>query len=44
MAEFIKGMDISTLLEEEQCGAHYYDGGKEGDLLEILSSYGAHYV
>lgn len=44
MAEFIKGMDISTLLEEEQCGAHYYDGGKEGDLLEILSSYGANYV
>lgn len=44
MAEFIKGMDISTLLEEEQCGAHYYDNGREGDLLKILNSYGANYV
>lgn len=44
MAEFIKGMDISTLLEEEQCGAHYYDNGREGDLLQILNSYGANYV
>jgi arabinogalactan endo-1,4-beta-galactosidase len=44
MAEFIKGMDISTLLEQEECGAHYYDNGREGDLLEILKSYGANYV
>ena len=44
MAEYIKGMDISTLLEEEACGAHYYDNGKEGDLLEILKNYGANYV
>lgn len=42
--EFIKGMDISTLLEEEACGARYYDNGREGDLLEILKSYGANYV
>lgn len=44
MAEFIKGMDISTLIEQEACGAHYYDNGKEGGLLEILKSYGANYV
>ena len=44
VAEFIKGMDISTLLEEEACGARYFDGGKEGDLLEILKNYGANYV
>lgn len=44
MPEFIKGMDISTLLEEEACGAHYYDNGTEGDLLEILKSYGANSV
>ena len=44
MAEFIKGMDISTLLEEEACGARYFDGGKEGNLLEILKNYGANYV
>ncbi len=44
MSEFIKGMDISTLIEEEACGAKYYDHGEEGDLLEILSRYGANYV
>lgn len=44
MAEFIKGMDISTLIEEEACGAHYYDDGQEGDLLEILKRYGANSV
>lgn len=44
MTEFIKGMDISTLLEQEACGARYFDGGKEGDLLEILKGYGANYV
>ena len=27
MAEFIKGMDISTLIEQEKCGARYYDNG-----------------
>ena len=26
---FIKGMDISTLLEKETCGARYYDNGVE---------------
>lgn len=44
MVEFIKGMDISTLLEEEACGARYFDNGREGDLLEILKDYGANYV
>ena len=44
MAEFIKGMDISTLIEQEECGARYYDNGKEGDLLEILKSYGTNYI
>lgn len=40
----IKGMDISTLLEEERCGAHYYDDGKECDLLDILQKYGVNSV
>lgn len=44
MEKFIKGMDISTLIEEEACGARYYDHGKEGDLLEILKSYGTNSV
>lgn len=39
MKEFIKGMDVSTLIEQEQCGAKYYNHGKEGDLLEILKEY-----
>jgi arabinogalactan endo-1,4-beta-galactosidase len=41
---YIKGMDISTLLEEEACGAKYYDKGEEKDLLEILKSYGVNSV
>lgn len=44
MADFIKGMDISTLIEEEECGARFYDHGAEGDALEILKSYGTNYV
>lgn len=44
MIDYIKGMDVSTLLEEEQCGAKYYDNGTEGDLLDILKKYGTNYV
>ena len=42
--EFIKGMDISSLIEEEACGAKYFDHGEAGDALEILKRYGANYV
>jgi len=44
MSDFIKGMDISSLLEEEACGARFFDEGKEGDAIEILRSYGANSV
>jgi len=44
MREFIKGMDISTLKELEECGAKYYDDGKEGDLLDILKANGVNYI
>ena len=44
MNKFIKGMDISTLIELEICGAKYYDYGKEGDLFDILKSYGTNAV
>lgn len=44
MDTFIKGMDVSTLLEEEACGARFFDQGKEGDLLEILKRYGTNSV
>ncbi|MBQ0027257.1 MAG: glycosyl hydrolase 53 family protein [Lachnospiraceae bacterium] len=42
--DFIKGMDVSTLVEEEKCGARYYDNGKEKDMLEILKSYNCNYI
>ena len=35
----VKGMDLSTLLELERCGAKYYDNGEERDLLAIMKSY-----
>lgn len=41
---FIKGMDISTLIEEEACGAHYYDKGQEQDAIAILKAYGTNSV
>ncbi|MBO4456747.1 MAG: glycosyl hydrolase 53 family protein [Butyrivibrio sp.] len=44
MGDFIKGMDVSLLLQEEECGARFYDDGVEGDALEILGKYGANYV
>ena len=44
MNKFIKGMDISTLIELERCGAKYYDCGKEGDLFDILKAYGTNSV
>lgn len=37
--KFVKGMDLSTLLELERCGAKYYDDGKETDILEIMKKY-----
>ncbi|MBR1508221.1 MAG: glycosyl hydrolase 53 family protein [Eubacterium sp.] len=40
----IKGMDVSTLIEEEACGAVYFDGGVQGDALGILKKYGTNYV
>lgn len=39
MSKFIKGMDLSTLAELEQCGAVYYDHGKACDILEIMKRY-----
>ncbi len=37
--KFIKGMDLSTLLELERCGATYYDNGEEMDILDIMKRY-----
>ena len=40
MGAFIKGMDISTLIEVESCGGKFYDHGTPGDAIEILKGYG----
>lgn len=44
MKEFIKGMDISTLLEVEKLGGRFYDQKEEKDLLSILKSRGVNAV
>ncbi len=43
--DFVRGMDISSLIAEEESGVVYYDEeGKEADLLEILADAGLNYV
>lgn len=42
--DFIKGMDISTLLEVEKCGGRFFDNGMEKDALSILEDYGVNAV
>lgn len=42
--EFIKGFDISTLLEVERCGGKFYDGGAQAGALEILRRYGGNWT
>ena len=41
---WIKGMDVSSLLEVERCGGRFFDQGKQKDALEILKSYGMNMV
>lgn len=41
---FIKGADVSSLHELEQLGGRFYDNGCEGDLFDILKSYGFNYI
>ena len=36
LPSFIKGADVSTLLEMESLSARYYDEGRQGDLITIL--------
>ena len=42
--DFIKGFDISSLLEVERCGGTFRDGGGPEDLFAILRRYGANWV
>ena len=34
--EFIKGFDLTSLLEVERCGGKFCDGGKPEDVVHIL--------
>lgn len=42
--DWIKGMDLSSLLEVERCGGKFYDHGVQGDAMDILKSYGTNMV
>lgn len=42
--EFVKGMDLSTLKEVEECGGRFFDAGIEEDVIDILKKYGMNSV
>ena len=42
--DFIKGFDVSTLLEVERRGGIFRDGEKAGDALAILKRYGGNWI
>lgn len=46
MSEWIRGMDISSLLEVERCGGKFFDRGNENneDAMEILKRYGTNLI
>lgn len=44
MEGWIKGMDLSSLLEVERCGGKFYDCGEAGDAIDILKNYGMNLV
>lgn len=42
---FIMGMDISSVIAEEEAGVKYYDfEGNETDVFKVLSDYGVNYI
>ncbi|MCC8075832.1 MAG: glycosyl hydrolase 53 family protein [Clostridiales bacterium] len=44
MKSWIKGADLSSLLEVEACGGVFSDHGVQGDAMEILAGYGFNLV
>ncbi|MDO4323182.1 MAG: glycosyl hydrolase 53 family protein [Lachnospiraceae bacterium] len=44
MRDWMKGMDVSTLLEVERCGGRFYDHGTPGNAMDILKKYGMNMV
>lgn len=44
MEEWVKAMDLSSLLEVERAGGKFFNNGKEEDVMDILKSYGMNMV
>ena len=44
MEPLIKGMDLSTLIEVEECGGRFSDHGVPGNAMDILKGYGMNLV
>lgn len=44
MEAWVKGMDVSSLLEVEECGGRFSDQGIAGDAMKILKDYGTNLV
>lgn len=44
MADFIKGVDVSTLCDVEALGAKFYRSGEECDLFALMADYGINSV
>ena len=43
--DFIKGMDISSIIAQEESGVVYYnEGGEEEDIMKILADAGVNYI
>ncbi len=41
---FIKGFDVSSLLEVEQCGGRFFENGKPADLFAIMKGHGGSFI
>lgn len=44
LEKWVKGMDLSSLLEVERAGGKFFDNGVKGDAMDILKSYGMNLV
>ena len=45
MSDFLKGADLSTLMEVESCGGRFYDlDGREDDAMSILARHGVNHI
>lgn len=44
MDKFYKGMDVSSLLEVEECGGIFFDEGRKKECMEILKGYGTNLI